>query len=511
MGAFLPEISLRDRNTRLFLGATALAALVIGAIIAQWPWTGMLAVGLFLVLTLLYVRAEFAVYLFLLSSIFFKYRLDLGFATLSPSRAMFIVAIMALPIIFVRRGPAFNRGLARTGLIVGLLSFLFLSGWARSPASFRPTANVTISLLILWLAYLLYLTYFVDGRARFHSLIKVYIATSTALALYGLYEVAVWLRTGTLPELPFAEFTVESVAPSVRLGGLAIPRIESLFHDANLLAVYLLVAVLILFTFLLRGRTSGPYKLFVGILLLLHVAAIVLTISRSGIVLLAFSFLLLVPRTLGNSVARALVVILLFALAVIALLVLSFPASLDIAGNYFEAYTSRFSFEDEVRRVQYAEAALGLFAESPFAGVGMGHPALRGVSRTGLADTAHSFYLTILSHYGLIGLALVLFLLWPLLRETIKISLQGRASYLDLSLAIAVWAVLFFQIVYDNLFGELMLFPFALLYIWALNRERFQEQVPDSVANAVKPRPPGDALPVQESRASVRNRSAGRM
>lgn len=474
MSTLNAEVEGKRRNTRLLVVASVFSAVAIGAFVAQWPWAGSLTVVLLLLLALVLRRAEFIVYLFLFSSIFFKYRLDLGFATLNPYRVMFLVSLVALPFIPMRRGALLNQKMMRTGLVVVFLAGLFISGWARSTGSFRATATVNTFLLLTWLVFLLFLTFFVDRPARFEKMLRTYLATSTALALYGLYEVVTWIATGRLPELPFARFAVESHAPSVQLGTLSFPRIESLFHDANLLAIYLVIGVLLTLHLLLRKQMVGSRRLFLTLLLLLHVSAIILTVSRSGILLLFFALSLLIPRMLGNRTVRVLVFVLLMSAVLTLLLALSFPGSIVIAGDYLDVYRSRFTLEDETKRIEYAKTGLNLFGESPFVGVGMGHPELLSISRADSADTTHSFYLTILTQYGITGFVLVLLLLWPLLREATRVTLQSHTSVLDRSLATATWVVLLFQVIYDNLLGELMLFPFALLYIWALNRQRFE-------------------------------------
>lgn len=474
MSALSSGVKRSRKNRRLLLAAILISAVSIGLVVAQWPWASVFVSGSVLLLTLIFGRPEYIVYLFLFSSIFFKYRLELGFASLNAYRATFLISLAAIPFIPMHRGALLNQRMARTGLAVVLLAGLFISGWARSPGSYRPVATVNTLLLMAWLAFLLFLTYFVDRPARFEKLMRVFLATSSAVALYGLYEMFFWLVMGALPEPPLAQFAVESYASTVELGNFSFPRIESLFHDANLLAIYLIVGILIIFNLFLRERITGSRRLFLALLLIIHMAAVVVTLSRSGLLLLVFSLSLLIPRMLSNKTVRLLLFALLMGMAVVLLLALSFPTSLSITGDYLEAYRSRFTLDNETIRMRYAEAGFHLFSESPLVGVGMGHPELLSVSRSGLEDTAHSLYLTILSQYGILGLALVLYLLWPSLREATRVTLQQDASSLDRTLAMAVWVILLFQIIYDNLLGELMLFPFALVYTWALNRERFQ-------------------------------------
>src|SRR5690606_25881474 len=142
-----------------------------------------------------------------------------------------------------------------------------------------------------------------------------------------------------------------SHGPTIWLGNVAFPRIESLFHDANLLAIYLLIGVLIIIYLLLGKRLSGLNRLLLVLLLVVHLAGIVVTVSRSGILLFAFSLSLLIPRMLGNRVIRLLLFMVLIGTALVLLLALSFPISITVASDYFDAYRSRFTLEDETIRI----------------------------------------------------------------------------------------------------------------------------------------------------------------
>jgi O-antigen ligase len=88
--------------------------------------------------------------------------------------------------------------------------------------------------------------------------------------------------------------------------------------------------------------------------------------------------------------------------------------------------------------------------------------------------TTHSFYLTILAGYGIIGAVLIGIFVWPLVRQSTKTILFSKRLSPDLGFALAVFVLLAFQVTYDSLFSELLWLPFSILYVWALRREQKQ-------------------------------------
>lgn len=447
---------------------------LFGALTGRSILTGFLLIGAFSLFIVGSIKAEVITYLFLFSSIFFKYRIDIGIVSFNLYRILFLFCLATIPFLRIRQRHILSRQVLQTAIIVFLLLILFILGWYRSPNDFRSAATSNTFLLVSWLAFLLYLTLFVDRRRRLQNIIKVYLFTSTTLAIYGIYEAFIWIVQGRLPQLPFAQYAIESNAPFVWLGTLSLPRIESFFHDANLLAIYLVIATLLLLSYLMYGDVRTTQKLMFGVVLFIHCLAIVLTVSRSGILLLIFSILLLLVRRANFKMMVNFGLLISVGGVVILLLAFLSSGSLLALDDYSQAFVNRLNLDDDAIRLQYAQAGFDLFVSSPIVGVGMGNSDLRNISKRGIEDTTHSFYLTILAHYGIVGFIIILLLLLPLIRESVKVLLQHRASPIDMSLAAAVWVIFLFQFVYDNLLGELMLFPFALLYIWALNRRRFR-------------------------------------
>ncbi|PJF39285.1 MAG: hypothetical protein CUN55_14785, partial [Phototrophicales bacterium] len=97
-------------------------------------------------------------------------------------------------------------------------------------------------------------------------------------------------------------------------------------------------------------------------------------------------------------------------------------------------------------------------------------------SRLDPADTAHSFYLSILAKYGLVGGVLMLLFLWPFLSKIWRTLTSRRTTVNDVAFALGAGSILIYQFVYDILMNEILVLPFAIFYLWALGYHRSNVQ-----------------------------------
>jgi len=452
----------------LIVPSFAVLAVGIGLLGALFPVFGIIIAAAVLFLFVAWRKAEWIVYLWLFSSVFYAYRFEVGSVSLNPYRVSFILAVLTLPFqpswfaTFLRR--------KKQALVLLPMLVLFTLGWVRSPSEFPAVATSDLLLLYSWSGMFLYLLNFVDSEKKLHWVIKAYLLTSSFVAGYGIYEILTWLLTGTVPLLPFAQLADPRLADETarsRVMGYGIPRATSFFNDPNLLGVYLTIAILFLLTYLEKAKSRLRYILLI-LLILVHAANIAFTVSRSGIFLLGFC--LVVPqlkryRVVGKKWrAKGSIVVIVIGLLSFGMLYFMSPAFSTYVNTFIDAFRYRASrIGDD--RIMFMTTGLETFLDSPLVGVGMTHTVHRN---TVIAYTAHSFYLTILATYGIVGALIVGVFLWPLLKEAVKTVLQPKPRLFDLCFSLATLVLFAFQIIYDNLFGELVALPFSILYIWAL-------------------------------------------
>lgn len=466
------SVRYRLENKSFFVTIALVLSIVLGLFVPRAPivvW-GFMAIGVLLILV--FQKLDMLVFIWLFSSVFSLYRLDVGPVTLNLYRVGFLLVFAAA----VFRPSYFM--ISRTGISRWYLAFLgilfvFTLGWARSENRFHSVVVSDLLLIYFWLAMVFYLLHFASNGKRFGILINSYLCISSFTALYGIYESLSWLITGTTPPLPLAnsgllETRLAYETAWKTVGG--VPRSSSFFNDSNSFAIYLVMAISILLFYLSRRSLSRKQRAFYAFLVIVHLIAVMFTVSRSGVILLGILLGLVWLKVVQGQ--RIQIIGLVMVALVLAIgLYFVFPSVLS---EGIDALTGAFSLRGLTPgegRITFVTLGIGNFLKNPLVGAGVADVWYK---ERAISDTAHSFYVTILGRYGLFGAGVVAFFLFPVFRKVVKVLIQPKPDMFDLCFAIAAMVLLTFQFVYDNLLGEFMALPFSMFCAWALTKRENQ-------------------------------------
>ncbi len=439
-------------------------------------------------LLVVWKKVELIVYLWMCSPVLYAYRVEVGSVPLNLYRALFVLLVLTLPFRSFGPGSFFQKGrrhhlrvYIRTMLCLLLLFVVFALGWIRTQPQFMSFATSRLVNVSFALGTLFYLLHFVNGEERLRGIVKAYLVSSTFLAGYGVYEGLSWFVTGVRPSLPFSQFAVSEVAYKLSVvGDLGLPRVESFVHDANHLGLQLVIAVLFLMSYL-REKSRPRFRYILIFAILVDVACIILTVSRSAILSLGIGLLLLQFKRYGVSGNRWVRGAMVGTVVILLFVVLYF--TVPIISTYTDGILFRLlgkgTTGSGIGRIAHAKEGLEAFLSSPIMGIGMGNPIPSKAG--GYMTHTHSFYLTILVRYGVVGMLIVGAFLWPLIREAVKTVLFSRGKGLALGFSIGALALLGFQIIYNALFSETIWPTFSILYIWALLHEQKHKRGRQSV------------------------------
>jgi len=242
------------------------------------------------------------------------------------------------------------------------------------------------------------------------------------LVVTGLFLVGLFV---TIPGAIFhsakaVELAAQHVGKLDRLRAVAVAGID-LAENANYLAFISVMGISLTWFAVLEYR-SRLLRLTAGVVIPVLAFTVVLTGSRSGLLLLMISFLLLL---LQSGLRRSHFAAVMLLLVVSGSVALAFAPERVLQRISSLALTSESaSVSDPVRSLQgrllMTELGLKLFSESPFIGVGVGNvrwmTALDPASG-GVPMTLHNSYLLMLAEGGIILLAAYLLLFWHTFRD----------------------------------------------------------------------------------------------
>jgi len=233
-------------------------------------------------------------------------------------------------------------------------------------------------------------------------------------------------------------------------------RISSLFGNPNNFASWLMLTLpMSIYLFLSRS-----YKIKVGCIfvILIQICALLLTLSRAGILSTVLGmFLLLWISARKRFIQRKHVLILLFFSMLIGII------SLYFSGMY---QTERASIDLNSRDMIWYTLWQSIL-NKPFLGVGFGVSYEAILEPKGLLFAAHNTYLAILSELGIPGFILfVLVWIFPILNGRNKLKNASTSTSLPLATSLAI-SVAF--IVHELFEGSLLRFGFhTLIWIYLL-------------------------------------------
>jgi len=259
------------------------------------------------------------------------------------------------------------------------------------------------------------------------TLLKILMASTIAVALFGLYQVVIGSYSALYDVLYPVQEEMRQIPPWEG-------RITSFLEHYNGLAAYINLVVPFCLVFALRGADQTLRTLSKWCLALAGVA-LLLTQSRGG--LLAYAAMLMVSAYLLAPDRKARVRRL--ALVLVACLVAAAAAGLFFQRlGEIDDYTA-------VSRLVIWGGAFTVFARAPVVGAGFGNllPLMGGLLGLpeGWMGDAHNLYLELLAESGLVGLIAFALLIVAALRAARRCIRQSRDEFMRL-IGIAAFAAL---------------------------------------------------------------------
>jgi len=310
-----------------------------------------------------------------------------------------------------------------------------------------------------WLAFVLLYDLAVArssiDRVRFHA-VAALLGSGAVLAAIGLIQRALGLvlYNARVSEGYFAQTSF---------------RVNSLFWDPNMFGRFLVVVILVAAVELL-GRRDRALVLPSGAAAVVSLPALALTYSRSSWIALAAGLVLLAWHFAGR--ARALAVATALVLAVVIMFgAIDAPQFNLPTRPHARLYWEKFSGG----RLGLIEGGAAIFAAHPVAGVGIGafpavFPNFRPPGYRSSVVESHNSLTTIAAELGLIGLALLAWLLFAVARVWRRVVSEDSddpklaAAFLVAAAAAAVHSLFYGALFEDPFVWFLLAAPAAL---WA--------------------------------------------
>lgn len=282
------------------------------------------------------------------------------------------------------------------------------SGWRAG--ELRPVIQINL-LLFMSVSYFA-AVYFCSTAARLRTLMTLYMASATLIALYGIYQLI-----ATLYHVPLVATLVQSY-----FGIAASFRPNATFREPLNFGHYLLTALPLAIALVLnRHRLRPDDRLTWGIGLLpviaLMAAALLLTIARGawlGFIGSMGVLALITARNWGwRQLFRALPVAAIIGIGAVLIMRQAYPTWTDL----FWSIANRFDVLNPInvaaeQRLQFIPFLLGLAKDFPILGVGYGNYPLYQLERFGGGIAgAYGLYFQALVETGIVGLSALLTLI----------------------------------------------------------------------------------------------------
>lgn len=305
--------------------------------------------------------------------------------------------------------------LGRTPLFWAILP-LFGAALLSLSGSLQPRTTVTETLrLLILLALGISLALGVQNRKTFDRVWKVFCGVMTLAALFGLlqYFTGQWIWGGGINEL-------------------GVKRVNSSFIDPNIFARYLNISIL--GTLALMVQKEWKLNALSGLMLLLQTAALVVTFSRTGWLILFLGVVILAflssrSKRLGILAGGG-------ALALILLLIPAFRDRLATLASGIGAIG---------QREHLLKGGWAMFMAHPLTGVGLGNfqwaienPFHYLVPWTDAVTRSHTSLITVMAEMGTLGLLAMLFFLIMILAMNHRVMGQMRGYSLAVTFGILI-------------------------------------------------------------------------
>jgi putative inorganic carbon (HCO3(-)) transporter len=271
------------------------------------------------------------------------------------------------------------------------------------------------------------ITDWIQTRRDTEILLKILMASTIAVALFGLYQMMIGGYSAVYDVLYPVQEEIRQIPPWEG-------RITSFLEHYNGLAAYINLVVPFCLVFALRGADQTLRTLSKWCLALASVA-LLLTQSRGG--LLAFAAMLMVSAYLLAPDRKT-------RMRRLALVLVACLVAAAVAGFFFQRLGEIDDYT-AVSRLTIWGGAFTVFARSPVVGAGFGNlrPLMGGLVGLpeGWMGDAHNLYLELLAESGLVGFIAFAFLIVSALRAARRCMRQSRDEFIRLN-GIAAFAAI---------------------------------------------------------------------
>lgn len=368
-----------------------------------------------------------------------------------------------------------------------LLSLLYIAIAARPGIGVYGLRNYLVPLAFFFLARLM-----VTSRRDLVRLLALLLTVGAGVAAFGIYQARV-LDFAAMVGLGYVDETgtVPHAFRTALRDGFPIPRAVSTATGPNQFAVYLNFLILTCLFGIVYGRKRGQ-RLVLGGLAALYVVALLLTLSRGGLLMLIVSLMawavLLVEHHGVKRTWQELTQNRLLSAALVAVVVLGVAGV--VASGFATRVVRGLTGRDPSADAHQSSMSYSLefMAENPL-GIGMGMVGERALRFAGEANVEHteSTFFQIGMELGLFGMILLLIALLSLVltlwrmrsRMVARHDTWGRAV---MELAMVLWIGAMADFVFTPLLQNLL----AAGYLWwvagvAFNQDAYAAQADDKV------------------------------
>jgi O-antigen ligase len=318
--------------------------------------------------------------------------------------------------------------------------FIYLMGFCLLGIGIINSTNPSTGIygLIKLLEYVFLFSYTANNFRKLNKTI-IFLTFIIGILFESFLAITQYVNQGSLGGLLYflGERSFNSQTPGIAnasINGQLFLRPYATFSHPNVLAGYLLVGMLVII-FFARQKFLKQQNTFAFLTLAIGSGGLFLSMSRIVIIVWGASILFMFTHSfwkktrMGLTKKRNLQLLvnrsLLLLLLIITLFFLTFPIGLRIF---------QFSFSDEalIQRVMLIRDSLVMFGSNPVFGVGINNflvnlPAVQKLSKEVLyIQPVHNIYLLVLSQTGVIGFALLIYLLtktYKKVKQTVNIEL----------------------------------------------------------------------------------------
>lgn len=401
--------------------------------------------------------------------------LSIYFISKNPTYGIYLI-VLTLPLdVMGRLTEKYPVTLFHVALIVTVLSWLIGLFKEKEIVLYRSTVDLPIAALIASVALSVPLSYSrvetIVGLFRILALFSFFLlVTNNVRSESSVRKLMTWIvMTGVFFALfAFAQYFVPNFGLGtkvLKISMLGVKRVGGFFHDPNLFASFLSVALLISFTFWLSSEREKKLLWLISTLFLS--ASLIMTFSRTAWIGTFVGLLSIFFLFKDNRLKKMMVIFL-------AVVIISASIPGPIQGRLLSAMS--LTTDASARgRVLLLVSTLEMIRDNPVFGIGVGafssaYPSYRKLGVRTTLVKPHQLPLTMWAEAGILGIAALLYLLYVWLRLW-----KGKRTALEVAAVSAVISLtvqnLFYYFLYNDYLWLMMALSMSAYYLNKLNGE----------------------------------------